>query len=141
MNLDIYSIRRCCRNVATFKWKIHIGKIKIVSFVSIFVHSRRRFQFLGVHVGQFMKMALLYLWYQLFESKTHRCNQTWNCLMKEHHLCMQHNVKDKFEGIKGIIINRKYVTDRQHNGQKKQDKGTNNELQKHYKEKIGKPNN
>jgi len=28
-------------------------------------------------------------------------------------------VKDKFEGIKGIIINRKTVTDRQHNGQKK----------------------
>jgi len=26
---DIYSICRYCRNVATYKWKVHHGKIKI----------------------------------------------------------------------------------------------------------------
>ena len=28
-----YSICRCCWNVATYKWKVHNGKIKIISFV------------------------------------------------------------------------------------------------------------
>jgi hypothetical protein len=27
---DIYSIRRCCWNVATYKWKIYNGKIEII---------------------------------------------------------------------------------------------------------------
>jgi hypothetical protein len=30
---DIYSICRCCLNVATYKWKVHNGKIEIISFV------------------------------------------------------------------------------------------------------------
>ena len=30
---DIYSIYRCCWDVATCKWKIHNGKIEIISFV------------------------------------------------------------------------------------------------------------
>jgi hypothetical protein len=30
---DIYSICRCCWNVATYKWKVHNGKIEIISFV------------------------------------------------------------------------------------------------------------
>ena len=30
---DIYSICRCCWNVATYKLKIHNGKIEIISFV------------------------------------------------------------------------------------------------------------
>ena len=29
----IYSICRCCWNVATCKWKVHNGKIEIISFV------------------------------------------------------------------------------------------------------------
>jgi hypothetical protein len=30
---DIYSICRCCWNVATYKWKVHNGNIEIISFV------------------------------------------------------------------------------------------------------------
>ena len=30
---DIYSIYRCCWNVATYKCKVHNGKIEIISFV------------------------------------------------------------------------------------------------------------
>ena len=30
---DIYSICRCCRNVATYKWKVHNEKIEFISFV------------------------------------------------------------------------------------------------------------
>jgi hypothetical protein len=30
---DIYSICRCCWNVATYEWKVHNGKIEIISFV------------------------------------------------------------------------------------------------------------
>ena len=30
---DIYSICRCCWNVATYNWKVHNGKIEIISFV------------------------------------------------------------------------------------------------------------
>jgi hypothetical protein len=30
---DINSICRCCWNVATYKWKVHNGKIEIISFV------------------------------------------------------------------------------------------------------------
>ena len=29
----IYSICRCCWNVATYEWKVHNGKIEIISFV------------------------------------------------------------------------------------------------------------
>ena len=30
---DIYSICRCCWNVATYEWKVHNRKIEIISFV------------------------------------------------------------------------------------------------------------
>jgi hypothetical protein len=30
---EIYSICRCCWNVATYKWKVHNEKIEIISFV------------------------------------------------------------------------------------------------------------
>jgi hypothetical protein len=30
---EIYSICRCCGNVATYKWKVHNGNIEIISFV------------------------------------------------------------------------------------------------------------
>ena len=30
---DIYSICRCCWNVAIYKWKVHNEKIEIISFV------------------------------------------------------------------------------------------------------------
>jgi hypothetical protein len=33
---DIYSIYRRCWNVATYKWKVHNGKIEIISFVVTF---------------------------------------------------------------------------------------------------------
>jgi hypothetical protein len=34
---DIYSICRCCWDVATHKWKVQNGKIEIISFVVSFV--------------------------------------------------------------------------------------------------------
>jgi hypothetical protein len=33
---DIFSKCRCCRNFATYKWKVHNGKIEIISFVVMF---------------------------------------------------------------------------------------------------------
>jgi hypothetical protein len=33
INGDIYSICRSCWNVATYKWKVHNGKIEIISIV------------------------------------------------------------------------------------------------------------
>jgi hypothetical protein len=30
---EIYSICKCCWKVATYKWKVHNGKIEIISFV------------------------------------------------------------------------------------------------------------
>ena len=33
INSEIYSICRCCWNVATYKWKVYNGKIEIISFV------------------------------------------------------------------------------------------------------------
>ena len=30
---DIYSICRCCWNVATYEWKVHNGKIEIIAFL------------------------------------------------------------------------------------------------------------
>jgi hypothetical protein len=45
--------------------------------------------------------------------------------------------KEEFEDIKGVIIIRKSKKNRQHNGQKKKDKRTNNDLQNiHIKLKI-----
>ena len=38
---------------------------------------------------------------------------------------------EEFENTKGVIRIRKSKKDRQHNGQKKKDKRTNNDLQKH----------
>jgi hypothetical protein len=39
---DIYSIYMCCWNVATYKWKVHNGKIEIISFVvNIYKHYSR----------------------------------------------------------------------------------------------------
>ena len=38
-------------------------------------------------------------------------------------------VQEKFEDTKGVIRIRKSKKNRQHNGQKKKDKGTNNDLQ------------
>ena len=29
---DIYSICRCCWNVATYKWKVHNGKTEVIFF-------------------------------------------------------------------------------------------------------------
>jgi len=47
-------------------------------------------------------------------------------------------VPEKFEDTKGVIRIRKSKKDRQHNGQKKKDKRTNNDLQNiHIKLKIG----
>jgi len=45
--------------------------------------------------------------------------------------------QEEFEDTKGIIRNRKSKKDRQHNGQKKKDNRTNNDLQNiHIKQKI-----
>ena len=38
-------------------------------------------------------------------------------------------LEEEFEDTKGVIRIRKLQKDRQHNGQKKKDKGTNNDLQ------------
>jgi hypothetical protein len=35
---DIYSIYRCCWNVATYKWKIHNGNIEKISFLVMFLN-------------------------------------------------------------------------------------------------------
>ena len=51
---DRYSICRCCWNVAIYKWKVHNGKIEIISSVVMFRS-----------VGQGMKQTYLYLWYPL----------------------------------------------------------------------------
>ena len=40
-------------------------------------------------------------------------------------------VQEEFEDTKGAIRIRKSKQNRQHNGQKKKDKGTNNDLKKH----------
>ena len=47
-------------------------------------------------------------------------------------------VPEKFEDTKGVIRIRKSKKDRQHNGQKKKDERTNNDLENiHIKLKIG----
>ena len=49
-----------------------------------------------------------------------------------------HLLQEEFEDTKGVIRIRKSKKDRQHNGQKNKDKGTNNDLQNiHIKLKIG----
>jgi hypothetical protein len=43
-------------------------------------------------------------------------------------------MEEEFEDTKGVIRIRKSEKDRQHNGQKKMDRRTNNDLQKNYTE-------
>jgi hypothetical protein len=62
---DIYPIRRCCWNNATYEWKVHNGKMEIFSFVVSFL-TAPHCQFLGVDKG--MKQTYLYLWYPLFQN-------------------------------------------------------------------------
>jgi hypothetical protein len=51
-------------------------------------------------------------------------------LSHEIHIDIQiHLSREEFEGTKGVIILRKSKKDRQHNGQKKKEKRTNNDLQ------------
>jgi hypothetical protein len=40
-HLSIYSICRCCWNVTTYEWKVHDGKIEIISFVVKLEKSKR----------------------------------------------------------------------------------------------------
>ena len=68
----IYSICRCCWNVATYKWKVHNGKIVIISFVKVSYLTAPHCQFRGV--GQGMKQTYLYLWY-LFQAQLDRCDR------------------------------------------------------------------
>ena len=57
--------------------------------------------------------------------------------MNDFFINMLEDVYEKFEDNKGAIRSRKSKNDRQHNGQKKKDKGTNNDLQNiHIKLKI-----
>ena len=72
---DIYSICRCCWNVATYKWKVHDGKIEIISSFSRKVASLTapHCRFWGV--GQGMKQRYLYLWYPLFQAQWEICYQ------------------------------------------------------------------
>ena len=56
---DIYSICRCCWNFATYEWKVHKGKIEIISFVVVSFLTDPHCQFRGV--GQGMKQTYLYL--------------------------------------------------------------------------------
>jgi hypothetical protein len=51
---DIYSICRCCLNVATYKWKVHNGKIEIIFLFVNYCQFR--------DVGQVMKQTYLYLY-------------------------------------------------------------------------------
>ena len=86
---EIYSICRCCWNVATYKWKTQNGKIEIISFsrkVSFLTDPNCQFR----GVGQGIKQTYLYLWYPLFQAQWDRCDQqnhvTWHYLVKGHHL-------------------------------------------------------
>ena len=63
---------RCCWNVATYKWKVHNGKIEIISFVVKFL-TAPHCQFRGICQG--MKQTYLYLCYPLFQAQWDRCNQ------------------------------------------------------------------
>jgi hypothetical protein len=45
---DLYSICRCFWNLATYKWKVHNGKIEIISFVVVFILTGHCCQFRGV---------------------------------------------------------------------------------------------
>ena len=46
-----------------------------------------------------------------------------------HNLIIKDSVEEEFEDIKGVFRIHKSKKDRQHNDQKKKDKGTNNDLQ------------
>jgi hypothetical protein len=63
----------CCWNVATYEWKIHNGKIKIISFVVVSFLTATHCQFRGA--GQGMKQTYPYLWYPLFQAQRDRCDQ------------------------------------------------------------------
>ena len=74
----------CCWNVAKYKWKVHNGKIEIISFC-------RKVSFLTGTCSQFrdashgMKQSYLHLWYLLFQVQ-------WNNL-------------EEFEDTKGVNQN------------------------------------
>jgi hypothetical protein len=55
----------CCWNVATYEWKVHNGKIEIISLVVVSFLTTTHCQFRGA--GQGMKQTYLYLWYPLFQ--------------------------------------------------------------------------
>ena len=82
---NMYSICRCCWNIATYRWKVHNGKIEIIFFfckVSFLTDPHCRFR--GVVQG--MKLIQLYLWYLLFQNQWYRYDkqnhQTQNYLVK-----------------------------------------------------------
>ena len=83
---DIYSICRCCWNDATYKWKVHNGKIKIISFVVMFQNMST--MSISKCISQGMKQTQLYLWYPLFQAQWDICDQqkhkAQNCLVKGH---------------------------------------------------------
>jgi len=61
----LHSICMCCLHVATYIWKVHNGKIAIISFVVITFLTT-----LSVNcVDQGMTQTQLYLWYPLFQSQ------------------------------------------------------------------------
>ena len=67
INSEIYSICRCCWNVATYKWKVHNGKIEIVSFViKRFVLNQPSLSTLEVG-NRFNELNHGFLFYQLIE--------------------------------------------------------------------------
>ena len=86
---DKYSICRCCRNIATYKCKVHNGKIEIIYLVVEFLNrpsmsiSRCRSRYEQTYL-------YLNLWYPLFQAQCDRCDQqnhkTQNYLVKGHHL-------------------------------------------------------
>jgi hypothetical protein len=58
------------------KWKVHNGKIEIISFVVKLRSNRPHCQFRGV--GQCMKHTYLYLWYPLFQAQYMRSTKSPN---------------------------------------------------------------
>ena len=67
INSEIYSICRCCWNVATYKWKVHNGKIEIISFViKRFVLNQPSLSTLEVG-NRFNELNHGFLFYQLIE--------------------------------------------------------------------------
>ena len=67
INSEIYSICRCCWNVATYKWKVYNGKIEIISFViKRFVLNQPSLSTLEVG-NRFNELNHGFLFYQLIE--------------------------------------------------------------------------